>query len=151
MQLAKEQLYKVVVTEHVQVFNNEAVRILDQAISGGSKPDLCIIDHAHSRAFIVEVSNPYDAFIQDCYNHKFQKYLPLCFALSDAGFQTKIVVLVIGALGTVHKKVVTGLRMLGLSTRQSKALARYLSVSVIIGSRRTWTRRGCRLSRMHLP
>ena len=133
----------------MQIFDGEVVRIGDRVVLNRCKPDLCVIDHANSKAFIVEVSNPFDAFLQECFHHKFQKYLPLCFALTDAGFETKTVVIVIGALGTVHNKVVPGLRMLGLSTRQSKSLARYLSVSVIIGSRRVWARRGCRLSRMH--
>ena len=61
--------------------------------------------------------------------------------MAEAGFNTKVIVLVIGSLGSVHRRVVPGLRMLGLSQRQSKGLARYLSVSVMIGSRRVWARR----------
>ena len=150
VQLVRAQLEKDVVTDFVEIFDGEVVKIGGRVALDRCKPDLCIVDHAHAKAFIVEVSNPYDAFLGECFNHKYMKYLPLCFALTDAGFETKVIVLVIGALGTVHKKVVTGLRMLGLSTRRSKSLARYLSVSVIIGSRRAWARRGCRLSRMQL-
>ena len=149
--LIREQLEKTVVTEFVQISEDEVVKIGDRVVLERCKPDLCVIDHTNSKAFIIEVSNPYDAFLQQCFNQKFQKYLPLSFALTDAGFETKIVVIVIGSLGTVHNKVVTGFRMLGLSTRHSKSLARYLSVSVIIGSRRVWARRGCRLSKMQLP
>ena len=150
VQLIKEQLETNISTDSVQIYDGEVVKIGGMPVLDRCKPDLCIIDNAHKKAFIVEVSNPFDAFLQECFDHKFQKYLPLCFALADAGFESKIVVLIIGALGTVHKKVVTGLRMLGLSTRQSKSLARYLSVSVIIGSGRAWTRRGYLLSRMEL-
>ena len=137
----KEELYKTMATEYVQIFENETV-----GWSGDYKPDLCVIDHKNSKAFIIEISNPFDTFIEDCYNFKFHKYMQLCFNLCDTGFDTKTVVLVIGSLGTVHRRVVPGLSLLGLSTKQSKYLARYLSVSAMIGSRRAWARRGCRLS-----
>ena len=146
----KEQIEKTVMTEYVQVFENERVGWDGQDYMRNDKPDLCLVDHKHSKAFIVELSNPFDAFIEDCYAHKFAKYMPLCFTLCDQGFDTKIVVLVIGSLGTVHKRVVSGLTLLGLSRRQSKALARYLGISVMIGSRRAWARRGCRLSGLNM-
>ena len=147
--LVREQLEKSVVTEHVQVFENERVGWVGEFSIANDKPDLCLVDHRNSKAFIVEVSNPFDAFIENCYNHKFEKYMPLCLALCGLGFDTKIVVLVVGSLGTVHRRVVSGLCMLGLSKRQAKSLARYLAVSTMIGSRRLWARRGCRLSRIN--
>ena len=135
------ELERHIVMEYVKVFENQPVTPDGATRVDSSRPDLCLIDHGNSVAFIIEVANPYDPFIDQCYNIKFEKYMPLCIQLSDAGFNTKVVVLVIGSLGTVHRRLVPGLRLLGLSQRQSKSLARYLSVSVMIGSRRVWARR----------
>ena len=42
------------------------------------KNDLLILDDQLKKAYIVEVSSPYDAFIHQCYNTKFMYYSPLC-------------------------------------------------------------------------
>ena len=76
MKLVKEQLEKSVVTEYVQVFENERIEWIGQDDISSDKPDLCLIDHRNSKAFVVELSSPFDAFIQNCYEHKFNKYMP---------------------------------------------------------------------------
>ena len=141
VELVRRELERYIVTEHVAVFQNQPVSLDGVTPVDSGRPDLCFVDHSNSVAFIVEVANPYDTFIDHCYNSKFRKYMPLCLLMNDAGFNTKVVVLIIGSLGTVHRRVVPGLRMLGLPQRQSRSLARYLSVSVMIGSRRAWARR----------
>ena len=40
-----------------------------------SKPDICILDDKNKLAFIVEISVPFDKFIEICYNETFLKYL----------------------------------------------------------------------------
>ncbi len=105
------------------------------------KPDIVVIDDANKKVFVIEISNPYDAFINVCYEGKFNKYMPLCLDIQNCNYQCTIVVLIIGALGLVHKRFVPGLKLLGLSTVRSKAIARYLSISAMIGSRRVWRRR----------
>ena len=87
----------------------------------------------------------YDSFLDLCYREKFAKYMPLCLALEGAGFSTKVIVLVLGSLGHVHRRFITGLQMLGIGTQRAKTLTRYLATSVMIGSRRVWERRGFRL------
>ena len=53
----------------VIVLENTIPRMQD---SGNDyKPDLCVIDRKNSKAFIIAISNPFDTFIDDCYNHKF--------------------------------------------------------------------------------
>ena len=140
--LVRKELEKTVWTEFCQVFTNERVTFEGLEIGGPCKPDICVIDHLNSVAFVIEISNPFDAFLDSCYNHKFNKYIPLNISLSNAGFQTKTIVLVVGSLGTVHKRFVKGLMMLGLSKYRAKNLAKYISLSVMIGSRRAWARRG---------
>ena len=141
VKLVRKTLEDSVLTEFCEVFENQHVSMDGLPVLGPYKPDLCIIDHLHSKAFIVEISCPFDIFIDKCYTHKFEKYMPLCLSLNDAGFHTKIVVLTIGSLGTVHRRVVKGCMLMGLPKRLSRALAKYLSLSVMIGSRRAWARR----------
>ena len=57
------------------------------------------------------------------------------------GYRCKLLVFIFGSLGHVHKLVVRGLQMAGLSKRRAKQLAKYCSVSAIIGSRSIWRRR----------
>ena len=106
------------------------------------KPDLLILDEQLKRAYIVEISSPYDAFIDQCYNTKFTYYSPLCELITlDTNYSCKIVVIIIGSTGCVHKNVVPGLKILGFDTRRSKAIAKYLSISAAIGSKIVWQMR----------
>jgi hypothetical protein len=106
-----------------------------------NKPDIFLVNHNLKLAFIIEVSHPFDAFIDICYKSKFDKYFPLCLAIQDLGYECKTIVLIIGALGIVHKHFVPGLKKLGFNNIVAKALARYISISSMIGSRRVWRRR----------
>lgn len=123
------------------IYNNQ---IITADMVGGNtndilihrKPDLLVIDHNGGNIFVVEVSTPFDAFINLCYQTKFNYYLPLCELINvDTRYTCKTVVIIIGATGCVHNKVITGLKMLGISTRKSKAIAKYLSLSAAIGSK----------------
>ena len=106
------------------------------------KPDLLILDHQLKKAFIFEISSPFDAFLEQCYNTKFKYYQPLCELISlDTLYTCKIIVLIFGSTGCVHNKVVPGLRMLGFNAYKSKAIAKYLSVSAAIGSKIVWQMR----------
>ena len=97
-----------------------------------------IINRGEKEVTIIDISTPFDAFLETCYNQKFNKYLPLSMELNDLGFRTKIFVLVIGSLGHVHRRFVSGLKNIGFSQTESKFLAKYLSISVIIGSYKVW-------------
>jgi len=106
------------------------------------KPDLLAIDHQNKTAFIVEVSVPFDAFVNQCYQTKFDYYRPMCDLISrDTEYSCKIIVIIIGSTGCVHSKVCTGLRMLGIDTRRSKAIAKYMGLSAAIGSKIIWEMR----------
>eukprot|EP00745_Piridium_sociabile_P024546 TRINITY_DN38897_c0_g1_i6.p1 TRINITY_DN38897_c0_g1~~TRINITY_DN38897_c0_g1_i6.p1 ORF type:complete len:597 (-),score=89.74 TRINITY_DN38897_c0_g1_i6:48-1838(-) len=107
------------------------------------RPDITVIDRENHEVTLVEVAVPFDSHIDSCFSGKFQKYMPLCLQINDLGYYCKIIVIIVGSLGTVHKKVVPGLRLLGLPRQSTKWLAKYLSVSAALGSFRTWQRR-CR-------
>ena len=108
-----------------------------------TRPDICVINHEARTCLIIEVAVPFDAFINECYQHKFNKYLPLCQKITDLGFSCRVIVLVIGSLGAVHKRFLSGLKIAGISPSRGKAVVRYCSVSAMIGSYIIWRQR-CR-------
>ena len=57
------------------------------------------------------------------------------------GYKCKLLVFIFGSLGNVHRLVVRGLQMAGMLKPKAKALARFYSVSALIGSRHIWRRR----------
>ena len=86
----------------------------------------------------VEFSVPFDRFIDLCYQHKFNKYIELCNTCNELGYHTRIIVLIIGPLGLVHRKFVNGLKVMGFTTSKAKAIAKYVSASAQIGSYLCW-------------
>ena len=123
------------------MFDNETTT--DNFTTTATRPDIVIINKDEKTAFIIEISTPYDAFMDKCYNGKFNKYFPLSLEINTLGYQTKIIVLIIGSLGHVHIKFTNGLKLIGFSNYESKFLAKYYSTSVIIGSYKIWKER-CR-------
>ena len=108
-----------------------------------TRPDLCVVDHATRTCLIVEVPVPFDVFVNDCYQSRFNRYLPLCQAITEKGYDCKMIVLIVGSLGSVHCRFVSGLRLIGISTSRAKHIAKYCSVSAMTGSKIIWKQR-CR-------
>ena len=106
-----------------------------------NRPDLSVINHRERSCSIIEIAVPYDPFINDCYQLKFDKYLPLSQKISDLGYSCKIIVLIVGSLGSVHSRFASGLKLAGFCNARAKAIARYCSVSAMIGSRIIWKQR----------
>ena len=95
--------------------------------------------------YIVEIAVPFDIHIQETYQAKFEKYYPLCIEVNNLGFKTKVIVLIIGSLGHVHCKFVSGLINIGINKKEAKMLAKFCSISAVIGSSKVWKTR-CRLT-----
>ena len=102
------------------------------------------IDRETGLVQLVEIAVPFDIHIQDTYQAKFNKYYPLCMEINELGFSTKIIVLVIGSLGHVHCKFISGLTKIGINKKEAKMLTKYCSISAVIGSSKVWKTR-CRL------
>ena len=75
------------------------------------------------------------------FNDKIVKYQPILEILRDLGYQCKLIVFIFGSLRHVHNRVFSGLRLAGLSSRKSKQLAKFCSISAVIGSLAVWRRR----------
>ena len=105
------------------------------------KPDIVTINYETRQVKIIEISTPFDAFIDQTYQSKFDKYFPLTLEISQFDFTAEIIVLIIGSSGTIHKNFVTGLMKCDIPKYEAKFLSKYCSVSSIIGSYRVWKRR----------
>ena len=105
-----------------------------------------MIDKASKTVTLIEVSLPFDTFMNKCYESKFDKYFPLSLEINQFGFTTEVIVLIIGSLGNVHFRFVSGLMKCGLTKRESNNLSKYCSISSVIGSSKVWKTR-CRLNK----
>ena len=101
-------------------------------------PDIVFINHSEKLVRIIEVSVPFDAFVDQCYNEKLEKYFPLSQEINGLGYRTEIIVFIIGSLGSVHKRFAPGLKIIGFPRREVKFLPQYLSVSALVGSYNAW-------------
>ena len=133
---------------HVEVVNNKIItgELFDSStdfnIIHHRKPDIFMYDKQTMKAYIVEISIPFDAFVDKCYQTKFNYYQPLNELISlDTNYSCKTIIIIIGSLGCIHKRVTTGFKRLGFSSRKSKSIAKYLSISAMIGSNIVWKMR----------
>ena len=104
-------------------------------------PDIIRIDEARREVVLLEVGCTFDFSLEEAFLTKQLKYQPLVQAITDMGYNCQLLVFIFGSLGHVHRLVVRGLRIMGLSKCRAKQLAKYCSVSSIIGSRCIWRRR----------
>ena len=80
-------------------------------------------------------------YMEITFTDKIIKYQPILEILRDLGYQRKLIVFIFGSLGHVHNRVYSGLRLAGLSSRKAEHLAKFCSISAVIGSVAVWRRR----------
>ena len=64
----------------------------------------------------------------------------IVLVFGSLGYNCQLIVLVFGSLGHIHKLVLRGLQLGGLQKTNAEKLAKYCSVSAIIGSLSIWRR-----------
>ena len=104
-------------------------------------PDVVVVNESRREVFILEVGCTFDHSLEEAFLTKMLKYQQLKQTISQLGYKCTLLGFIFGSLGHVHKLVVRGLQIAGLSKRKAKQLARYCSISAIIGSRSVWRRR----------
>merc|ERR1712055_1042771 len=104
-------------------------------------PDIVFINENRKTATIFEIGCPFDLYMDTCFTSKLMKYQPLVERIMALGYNCQLIILVFGSLGHVHKLVLRGLQLGGLQKTNAKKLAKYCSVSAIIGSLSIWRRR----------
>ena len=114
-------------------------------VTKNNRPDIVLVDHTLKTVTITEVAIPFDGYLKKAYETKFDKYFPLCLEINAMGYRTNIIILLIGSLGHVSNKFVSGLIKNNLSRSESKHLARFCSTSAMLGSLFAWKKR-CRLT-----
>ncbi len=91
--------------------------------------------------FVLEIACTFDSSMEEAFMTKVIKYQPLLNIISEIGYQGRLLVFIFGSLGHTHRLVVRGLQQLGMPKMRAKRLAKYCSLSAIIGSRHIWRRR----------
>ena len=106
-----------------------------------TKPDIVVVDNGNRTVIINEISTPYDCHMHECFKTKYEKYTPLAQAIGTLGYDVQTVVLLVGSMGSVHNKFVSGLIKNKINKYEAKYLAKYCSISAQIGSFRIWKKR----------
>ncbi len=78
-----------------------------------------IVNKALNTIFVIEVGCSFDMYLDTCYLSKLLKYQPLVEAVHQLDYQCKLITLVFGSLGHVHKNVIKGLQLGGLQKKQA--------------------------------
>ena len=104
-------------------------------------PDFVFLNRDRREVLLLEIGCVFDLYMEMAFNDKILKYQPILEILRDLGYQCKLIVFIFGSLGHVHNRVFSGLRLAGLSSRKSKQLAKFCSISAVIGSLAVWRRR----------
>ena len=97
----------------------------------------------NEKEFTLETGCCFDSCLEEAYLTKLVKYQSLVREISGSGYKCQFLVFISGSLGHVHTLVTRGPRIVGFSKMKPKQLARYCSISSIIGSGHIWRRRCC--------
>ena len=104
-------------------------------------PDVVFVDNNRKQVMVLEIGCVYDGYMDMTFNDKMTKYQPLLTKITSLRYSCRLIVLIFGSLGHVHRLTMSGLRLAGLTKGKSKQLARFCSVSAVIGSLAVWRRR----------
>lgn len=75
---------------------------------------------------IFEVGCCFDLYMDTCYYSKLLKYQPLVDLIQQLGYNCKLIILVFGSLGHVHKNVIRGMQLGGAARKGSKKACKIL-------------------------
>ena len=104
-------------------------------------PDVVFVDTSHKEVLILEVGCVFDLYMDQAFQDKHAKYQPLLGIITNLGYRCRFAILIFGSLGHVHKLTMSGLRIAGMTKSNAKQLAKFCSVSAVIGSLSVWRRR----------
>ena len=111
------------------------------------KPDIVLLNKQTQECIIVEVTIPYDLYLNMAKDAKKTRYKPYCALLEKYHYKTKLIVLCFGSLGIIDRDVRSGLLYFKPNSEKLKKLLQWCSLSVIIGSNYIWRSRVKKLLR----
>ena len=97
-------------------------------------PDVVFVDTSHKEVLILEVGCVFDLYMDQAFQDKHAKYQPLLGIISNLRCRCRFAILIFGSLGHVHKLTMSGLRIAGMTKSKAKQLAKFCSVSAVLGS-----------------
>ena len=100
------------------------------------KPDIVI--KQENKLIILDVACPYDLYLAELYEAKINKYRDLQRYLTTNYMECKVDAIIVGSLGTIHKKALKVLMDTGMPKSKVKGQLKWGSTSSIIGSRQIW-------------
>ena len=92
---------------------------------------------------ILELSCPYDSYLQNTFETKKSKYAPFKDIIKSKGYQCDIIPFIVGSVGLVHGFCYVYLVQLGIPKRQAKGFCKQCSNSNIFFARNIWNTRSC--------
>ncbi len=93
-----------------------------------------VVDEDSREVAILEMGRTFDYSQENAYLTEVLKYQLLRDVIIQLAYKCKLLVFVFGSLSNVHRLVVRGLQMTGLTKTKAKDLAEFCSISVITGS-----------------
>ena len=148
-----EKVNKYLSCENVVFFKDKFLKpsnfdhdidINTEFVTRNIRPDIAVVDHESKTVKLIEISTPFDAHIDLCFSSKCLKYSPLATEIDELGFNSEVIVFIVGSLGSIHSKFLSGLMKCSLPKHEAIFLIKYLNISSIIGSFKVWRRR-CKL------
>lgn len=104
-----------------------------------TKPDIVCVQG--NTCIIVEVTVCYDIYMSLAYENKISIYTPLVDIMINRGYNTRLMVVCFGSLGTVHKSIFNSLKYFVTDKEKIKQVIKWCSISAIIGSNYIWRHR----------
>lgn len=108
------------------------------------KPDIQIWNRDRNQVKILEVNSPYGKrwegrdSLQEKYEAKRSKYLPLIKELNDRGIEAQLYVIVVSSLGAVYKETEKAIYSLIKNKRAAEKTVRVISTIAITESAKLW-------------
>ena len=112
-----------------------------EIIETSLRPDLIIWSSSHKTCYIVELTVPWEAAVEEAYERKSLKYADLAAQIKQNGWQVDVLPVEVGCRGFVAKSTTRLLSKMGVSGLQFRKAVRALSQAAEHSSNWLWLKR----------
>ena len=142
-----EKIAEELTTSGTEIYVNEVFNTTFPEFKGdqyATTRKLDIVIKTGNNILIIDVAWQYDLYIENTSKHKISYHQCLKKILTEARFEANVEGIIIGSLGTVHKKALNVPTNQNMDKRKAKGLLKWCSTSNIISAKQLWNIR-CRL------
>ena len=125
---------KVIVIKTVRTALRESGLQAEDNDEGLLNLKLEIVIKQENKLIILDVACPYDLYLAELYEAKINKYQDLQRYHTTNYMECKVHAIIVGSLGTIHKKALKVLMDTGMPQSKAKELLKWSSTSSITGS-----------------